>query len=160
MLVPSFDVVHSVTQCGQVRVVAACVEVRGDSAIVEMCHIRIPIDFSARLLMAIGKDGPRDGSTSAEGGPEPRAATCRRLFAPSMASMARTGLERPRPSRGAEGGVDPARTRPALHSNVSRRAIPKLRLFGSHRMKSCELGHILEVGIERFDTGSAQVGPA
>ena len=71
--------------------------------------------------MAIGKAGLRDGSTSAEGGPEPRAATRRRFLAPSMASMARTGLERPR--SGAEGGVEPARPCPALHWAFSRRAI-------------------------------------
>ena len=41
-------------------------------------------------------------------------------MAPSMASMARTGVERPR--SGAEGEVEPARPRPALHSTVSRRA--------------------------------------
>ena len=41
-------------------------------------------------------------------------------LAPSMASMARTGVERPR--SGAGGVVEPARSRPALHSNSSRRA--------------------------------------
>jgi hypothetical protein len=37
----------------------------------------------------------------------------------SMASMARTGLEWPRSVRGAEGGVEPARSCPALHSKIS-----------------------------------------
>ena len=40
--------------------------------------------------------------------------------APSMASMARTGLERPR--SGAEGGVEPARSCSALYWQISRRA--------------------------------------
>ena len=44
------------------------------------------------------------------------------LLGPSMASMARTGLEWPR-LRGAEGGVEPARPCPALHSKISRRAV-------------------------------------
>jgi hypothetical protein len=78
------------------------------------------LSASARLLMSSGKAGLRDGSTSAQRGPEPRAATRRRLFAPSMASMARTGPERPR--SGAEGGVELGTTFPALDLKISRRA--------------------------------------
>ena len=37
--------------------------------------------------------------------------------------MARTGLEWPRSSRGAEGGVERARPCPALRSKISRRAV-------------------------------------
>jgi hypothetical protein len=77
LVVPGFDVADGVALGGQGDVVGVGVEVRGDGAVAELRHIQDPFDASARLLIAIGKDGPRDGSTSAKGGPEPRAGALR-----------------------------------------------------------------------------------
>jgi hypothetical protein len=68
----------------------------------------------ARSLAGAAHDGPRDGSTSAAGGPEPRAVTRRPFF---TAEHGEHGEDRTRAAarwRGAEGGVDPARPWPGV----------------------------------------------
>ena len=66
-------------------------------------------------------DGPRDGSTSAEGGPEPRAATRRRYFSAEHGEHGedRTGAA---PKGCPQGKVDAARPCPAIDLKISRRA--------------------------------------
>jgi len=73
--------------------------------IVMMCSLRdASLSLTGAATSAFG-----GGSTSAQEGPEARAATHRPRFAAEHGEhMVRTGLERPRASRGAEGGVDPA----------------------------------------------------
>jgi len=47
------------------------------------------------LLMGSGNAGLRDGSTSAQGGPEPRAATRRRFFSAEHGEHGEDRTERP-----------------------------------------------------------------
>ena len=94
LFMPRLDVADRVAALAEGEVVVVGVKVRDDDSVAELRSWRSSLSASARLLMGSGNAGLRDGSTSAQGGPEPRAAA-RRAHAAEHGEHGEDRTERP-----------------------------------------------------------------